>query len=168
MADCEDEITRRILLLQISQGMERMKTAPGAVRATLGKVAAHLRAADIAARKLPLEYRSRLFPERRRQTMMEWKSDTPFRLHRLAVEAAIASIAVPPGGPRSSDVKFHAVKFAHDLLSEFGGPPTLYIDGLWPQLAALLCEAVGVPSGNMFHGCRDYDRWLTGKPRRRR
>jgi hypothetical protein len=65
-------------------------------------------------------------------------------------------------------VKFYAVKFAHDLLSEFGGPPTLYVDGPWPQLAALLCEAVGIPAGDLFHGCRIYHRRLTGKPRPRR
>jgi hypothetical protein len=168
MADCEEEINLKVETLRVCQGLERTKKSPRAVRETLCKVSAHLRAADTAAKMLPIEQWSRLFPERRRQTIANWRRDTPFRLHRLAIEAAIANIVVPPGGARSSDVTFHAAKFAHELLSEFNGPPTLYVDGLWPQLTALLCEAVGLPVAAPFNCCRDYHSWLTGKSRRNR
>jgi hypothetical protein len=166
-ADCGEEISLKIATLRLCRQIGPEKS-PSAIKGTLRKIEAHMRAVDTAAKELPLEYWSRLFPERRRQTMGEWRRDTPLRLHRFAVEAEIAGIVVPPGAPLSDAVRSHAVKFAHELLSEFSGPPTLYVDGPWPQLAALLCEAIGVPGGNMFHQCRSYHRRLTGKSRRKR
>jgi hypothetical protein len=168
MTDCEEEINLKIATLRVCQGLERMKKPPAAVRETLRTIETHLRAADAAAKRLPLEHYGKLFPKDRRMTIAEWRRETPFRQHRLATEAAIINIMVPPGGARSSDVTFHAAKFAHELLSEFSGPPTLYVDGLWPQLTGLLCEAVGLPVAAPFHCCRDYHKWLTGKSRRKR
>src|SRR5262249_25302902 len=132
MAACGEEVRLKIATLRVFRQIDSAETSPGAIKETLRKIEAHMRAVDTAAKELPPEYWSRLFPERGQQTIGEWERDTPLRVHRLVVEAEIAGIVVPPGAPRSDGVKSQAVRFAHELLSEFSGPPTLYVDGPWP------------------------------------
>ncbi len=154
-SDCEQEIKRLILTLRLAEGVDRASKPPGVTRTALCRLEKALQAVKVAAEELPFPYG------------FDPKFLDRVERERQAVKNMLGRIVVAPGSPRRSYTKHHAVKFARELLAEYGQAPTLYESGPWPKLAALLYKGAFGVSADMFEYCRDYHNELTGRPRRK-
>jgi hypothetical protein len=148
---CAQEIKSSVLKLLIAKGIEQRQRPPGTALKALRKLHKALRAVEIAESELSFPYA--LWPGFMDRVAKQ----------RRGVEKVIKGIVIRPGSLRRSYTKYHAVKFAHELLSTFGRTPRLTAGSAWPQLASVLYEgAFRISNVDLFEYCRDYRHDLLG------
>jgi hypothetical protein len=76
------------------------------------------------------------------------------------LEVIIGGIVVPPGAKPVDLRRVASVISARNFLQCHGQRPTLYEDGPWPSLAAIMLKAATGHTGNLFDLCRELAPWL--------